>query len=105
VAVLIGHKLQKKGLTSDTEYYLTLRRFDEETGEPLRGDKPKRLRPHRRKKAPETENTLHQARARMIQKLGLRSTSKASAQEPEAAPSPTTEPTETAASDEPDPKA
>jgi predicted PurR-regulated permease PerM len=105
VAVLIGHKLQKKGLTSDTEYYLTLRRFDEETGEPLRGDRPKRLRPHRRKNAPESENTLHQARARMIQKLGLRSTSKASAQEPEAAPSPTDEPTETAASDKPDPKA
>jgi predicted PurR-regulated permease PerM len=105
VAVLIGHKLQKKGLTSDTEYYLTLRRFDEETGEPLRGDRPKRLRPHRRKNNPESENTLHQARARMIQKLGLRSTSKASAQEPTEAPSPTTEPTETAASDEPDPKA
>jgi predicted PurR-regulated permease PerM len=50
ISVVIKNKLKSKGLNEDTEYYLTLRKFDEETGEAVRGPKPKRVSAKQRKK-------------------------------------------------------
>jgi predicted PurR-regulated permease PerM len=56
-SVLIGRRLEKRGLTTETDYYITLRRFDEQTGEPIRGPRPKRTRV----KHQQSRSSLHQA--------------------------------------------
>jgi predicted PurR-regulated permease PerM len=53
VTMVIKGRLEQKGLTDDISYYLTLRRFDENTGEPIRGVKEKRKSRKKNKKSTE----------------------------------------------------
>lgn len=66
LTILLRDRLKAKGLTNTTSYYLTLRRFDEETGEPIRGPKPKRVSVKERKKHMKHLESLHHAKEKLM---------------------------------------
>jgi predicted PurR-regulated permease PerM len=78
-SALIGHKLEKRGLTTETDYYVTLRRFDEQTGEPIRGPRPRRTRVKRRK----SRISLHQAASSILARISERRHGAEAAEEPQ----------------------
>lgn len=67
--IILRERLKSKGLTNATGYYLTLRRFDEKTGEPVRGSKPKRVSAKKRKQHMKSLETLQHAKENLIHKL------------------------------------
>jgi predicted PurR-regulated permease PerM len=66
LTILLRERLKKKGLTNSTAYYITLRRFDEETGEPVRGPKPKRVSAKKRKKHMKHMDALQHAKENLL---------------------------------------
>ncbi len=50
ITILLRNRLKSKGMSNKTEQFLNLRRYDEITGEPVYGEKPKRMSLKKRKK-------------------------------------------------------
>lgn len=89
-SVLIGHKLEKRGLSTETDYYVTLRRFDEETGEPIRGPRPRRTRVKARK----SRMSLHQAASSILARVAERKNGAAKEETPAQAEQASDQPSE-----------